>query len=67
MSRLLDPKANGKFPFDYKTAAQTDVRATWDKLCPGWRDRKPNKNFVNVNMGNGLIAKVIAAPNCRRR
>lgn len=26
--------------FDYRDSSHTDVRATWDRLCPGWRERK---------------------------
>ncbi len=33
MARLLDPKKHGqkKFPFEYRNAATTDVRITWNK------------------------------------
>ena len=32
MSRLLDPKdKSGRFPFDYKPAAATDIRETFRK------------------------------------
>lgn len=33
MARLLDPldKATLKFPFEYRNAANTDVRLTWAK------------------------------------
>ena len=30
MSRLLDPKKNGQFPFSYRPAASTDVRLTFE-------------------------------------
>lgn len=29
MSRLLDKKVNGQFPFNYRPAAATDVKQTW--------------------------------------
>jgi hypothetical protein len=42
MSRLFDPRRkDGTFPFELTPRLKTDVRATWDKVCPGWRDRKP--------------------------
>ena len=33
MARLLDPlnKATGKFPFEYRNSANTDVRVTWQR------------------------------------
>jgi len=31
MSRLLDPKKNGTFPFEYRNSANTDVRVTWER------------------------------------
>lgn len=45
MARLFDPKRGpkGKFPFDYVSAPATDVRSTWDRLCPGWRERQPGE------------------------
>jgi len=27
--------------FKYNTANRTNVRKTWDRLVPGWRNRKP--------------------------
>lgn len=38
----MDPKrgAKGDFPFRYTSAPATDVRATWDRLDPGWRERQ---------------------------
>lgn len=33
MSRLLDPKGkDGKYPFDYKSSAATDVRETFERI-----------------------------------
>ena len=42
MSRLFDPKRgpNGKFHFEWRGPAATDVRATWDRMDPGWRERR---------------------------
>lgn len=31
MSRLLDPKKNGAFPFVYRNSSSTDVKATIEK------------------------------------
>ena len=31
MSRLLDPKRDGKYPFEYRNSASTDVRQTIEK------------------------------------
>lgn len=30
-----------EFPFQWVPPCATDVRATFDRLCPGWRERKP--------------------------
>ena len=30
MARLLDPKKNGQYPFQYRSSAATDVRLTWE-------------------------------------
>lgn len=45
MARLFDPKRGpkGSFPFDWTPPASTDVRSTWDKADPGWRERKPGE------------------------
>lgn len=47
---LLDPMAKppvedkaAEFPFEWTPPLQTDVRATWDRVCPGWRERRPNQ------------------------
>ena len=41
MSRLFDPRRkDGTYPFEMTPSLETDVRATWDRLCPGWRERK---------------------------
>jgi hypothetical protein len=44
MARLLDPRRRGqkRFPFEYRNSATTDVRATWDRLKPGW-NKPPEK------------------------
>jgi hypothetical protein len=34
-------RPDGSFPFQITDKAATDVRETWDRVCPGWRDRKP--------------------------
>lgn len=40
--RLFDPmNKDGTFPFRITDKTATDVRATWDRLRPGWRERKP--------------------------
>lgn len=31
---LLDPA------FKYRSAVDTDIRSTFERLCPGWRTRK---------------------------
>ena len=31
MSRLLDKKIKGQFPFKYKNAASTDISITWQE------------------------------------
>lgn len=41
-ARLFDPRrADGSFPFEFTRKEATDVRETWDRTCPGWRERKP--------------------------
>lgn len=46
--RLFDPMlADGTFPFCITDKSATDVRATWDRMYPGWRDRKPG-NYDRV-------------------
>jgi hypothetical protein len=49
MARLLDPRRRGqkRFPFEYRNSATTDVRATWDKLKPGW-NKTPEKKPARV-------------------
>lgn len=48
MSRLMDPRRpDGTFPFEFTDRSRQDCRATWDKHCPGWRDRKPG-NYDRV-------------------
>lgn len=43
MSRLFDPmRKDGTFPFHFTRKESTSVEKTWDRLCPGWRDRKPD-------------------------
>lgn len=32
MARLLDKKRGGRYPFRYRNAAETDIRATFAKL-----------------------------------
>ena len=32
MARLLDPKKNGAFPFEYRSSAATDVRKTFERI-----------------------------------
>lgn len=48
MSRLLDPMKRppvddkpAEFPFPWTMSHSTNVRETWDRMCPGWRERKP--------------------------
>lgn len=44
MKRLSDPRRkDGSFPFEMTPRLKTDVRSTWDRLCPGWKDRKPTQ------------------------
>lgn len=48
MARLFDPRRRGqkKFPFTYVPSVETDVRATWDRIAPGWNkppQKKPGK------------------------
>lgn len=45
MARLLDPKKRGqkKYPFAYVPSASTDIRATFDRLKPGWNKPEPVK------------------------
>ena len=31
-ARLLDKKINGRFPFEYRNAAATDVRKTFERV-----------------------------------
>lgn len=31
MAKLLDPKKNGRYPFQYRKAAETDVRKTFER------------------------------------
>jgi hypothetical protein len=45
--RLMDPRRpDGTFPFEFTDRAKQDVRATWDRLCPGWRERKAQTETV---------------------
>lgn len=37
MARLLDKKRGGKYPFQYRSAAETDLKATFARL----RRKKP--------------------------
>lgn len=32
MKSILDPKVNGKYPFEYTPAAHTDISATFERL-----------------------------------
>ena len=42
--RLFDPmRKDGSFPFEFTDKTKTDVRSTWDRMCPGWRERKPSE------------------------
>lgn len=46
--RLFDPmRKDGTFPFQISDKTATNVRETWDRMCPGWRDRKPG-NYDRV-------------------
>ena len=46
MSRLLDPKKNGEYPFKYKSAAATDVKATWEAARKRMEAEKQSKAIV---------------------
>lgn len=49
MSRLFDPmRKDGTFPFQITDKTATDVRSTWDRICPGWRERKPGDALHDV-------------------
>lgn len=41
MARLLDKqRRDGSFPFDYRNAASTDIRRTFDRVRPGWNKKQ---------------------------
>lgn len=45
----MDPRRpDGSFPFEPTPRLKTDVRATWDRVCPGWRDRKPDSKVEPI-------------------
>ena len=46
MSRLLDPKKNGEFPFKWVPSASTDVRETWAKARAKLEAEKQTKAIV---------------------
>ena len=41
MSRLLDPKRDGKYPFDYTPSAQTDLAKTFARVRKEQREAQP--------------------------
>lgn len=45
MAKLLDPmdQKTGRFPFRWTDPDHTDVRATWNRLAPGWNKRRVAK------------------------
>ena len=43
MSRLLDPKKNGVFPFEYRNSSSTDVKATFEKARQKQKEELANR------------------------
>ena len=55
MKNLLEPMKSppvadkpAEFPFEWKPPCATDVRSTWDRLCPGWRERKAKSTVTKL-------------------
>ena len=46
MSAILAPKRDGRYPFQYRDAAHTDVRLTWE------RERKRLKALAEQERAN---------------
>lgn len=47
MDQMKHPPVDDKpaeFPFVWTHSLSTDVAKTWDRLCPGWRERKPGES-----------------------
>ena len=49
MARLMDPrKPDGSFPFDYKPAAQTDVRQTIEREKRRLQEQQPAQVVATI-------------------
>lgn len=49
MRKLLDPKIGNEFPFQWRDSSTTDIRATFDRIKPGWnRKPEPKPQATNV-------------------
>lgn len=58
MSRLLDPKKDGKYPFEYRNSASTDVRATLEKARQRQKEEAESRlrNVIQRNFDKYVLS-----------
>ena len=51
--RLLDKKVNGEYPFQYRSAAATDVKKTWEEARKRMEEEKAKRAKIVCEIKRG--------------